>query len=415
MFTSETEPLSNHVFRRELEEFKKHIHSLYKDNQTKTEGTKLPVEDHHMNGNIIYEVNQSMESFTSLFNNYSSLSSVDTYLDSNDLVDLVNKKPVQIAVNGDFKACLDYISKFRRKAGLSMYGALLRSVADSNVILNPFHPLTAITIASDPLLKASNYNVILYFYENRKVANSDYMSSKANINAMQENINNLIRTYNHTLDQNVDAVIQSCKLANATPYCDSYRLNLQKYDYFYNSAQEVNATYFLVTHQVLTRGIITPYYGSSFIKYTQGRGGVGKHLTPFNSVNISGNGFSNGWTSVCTGNQPHNKKGFTSLTHANLLSPYNTMSLLAGSLAYADLCINKSYEIYHSLGVIDDLTDLIWEPDVTEKSVLDTIDKDTIDMFYVDRLAFTIKLMHNYPDLDHVKVIQELTQRINHD
>ena len=59
------------------------------------------------------------------------------------------------------------------------------------------------------------------------------------------------------------------------------------------------------------------------------------------------------FNSVCTGNLSNRTlTGLRSLTHSNASSPYNTVIITDGALAYADACVEKSFAIYKLVGII---------------------------------------------------------------
>jgi hypothetical protein len=120
--------------------------------------------------------------------------------------------------------------------------------------------------------------------------------------------------------------------------------------------EDPNFLYYLVPNQLLTKGIVAPYYGTSLVRQKLATSDVtGLHLTPMLSANISYSYELRDWTSVCTGSVPKaTVAGLKTLNHSNLSSPYNRDILFPGALVYADKCIEKSIEIYKLSGLLND-------------------------------------------------------------
>lgn len=398
MFTENSKPLSEKVRDREYKEYKKLLHSEH----TTLEDTA----DKYQSGNVLYLVDKGKKSYSDLLVGYNQLTKELSFSGVDPIFKEVTTKIINIKAGATIENCLKVIAPYRKKAGLNFYGALLRSTSKKSTIINPFHPLTALAL-SNPHNRGETYNILIYFYPKRSKLDIKYKSRTANIEAMNTNINDILRTYQSNIrkEQMVEKVEQQ-------------EHNKDTFNIIYRTKTDANsvdgADYYIVSHQLMTKGIIGPYYGTSFIKKA-GNGTFGKHLTPFRSANISVSDNITTWTSVCTGSQPKNFEGFKSLTHSNLSSPYHTGNIMNGALIYADLCINKSYDIYHKIGLIDSTEGLIIEPQlrITPTLLMDRLSKEFVELFYTNKMLFTknLALDKNWTKDDIHKVIQELTER----
>jgi hypothetical protein len=100
---------------------------------------------------------------------------------------------------------------------------------------------------------------------------------------------------------------------------------------------ENNYRSIIVGHQILTEGILIPYYGASIVILESYRDSVkskGFQLSPMMTPNIHSD------NTVCTGRHSNiGLYGLSSLHHANLSSPYFRDILCYGALDFADMCI----------------------------------------------------------------------------
>lgn len=397
MFTEESKPLSEKVRQAEYETYK----AILKKEFT----TILNTVDKFQEGNVLYMIDTGMTSYNNLLTKYNKLTSTLLFSDIAPLFKEVTTKVISIKANADIRTCLKTINQYRKKAGLNFYGALLRSTSKKSIIINPFHPLTAIAL-SNSHNRTDKYNILIYFYPNRSKMDQKFNSKTADISVMNENLNDILRTYQSDLSKEQIVEDVTNNEHNNDRFDVKYRIKTDK-----NNVD--GADYYIVAHQLVTKGIISPYYGTSFIKKSN-NSTYGKHLAPFRSANI-GAGDATKWTSVCTGSQPKNFEGFKSLTHSNLSSPFSTTNIMNGALIYADLCINKAYTIYQKIGLIDNINGLIIEPikDSTPPSLMSRLSPARIQLFYENRIAFTRALAKDpkWPKDDILKVLAELTEK----
>lgn len=149
----------------------------------------------------------------------------------------------------------------------------------------------------------------------------------------------------------------------------------------------------MIAHQMLTNGVVAPYYGTSAIKMFSDRDSVGMNVSPMLSCNInqslnfhngmafdsirqqeSGNLITQMWYSVCCGGASNRSlDGLRRLVHSNILSPHVTDVISDGSLGYVDLCNKKSLEIFETAGFIEkkevEPKPIDEEPEVEDKRI----------------------------------------------
>ena len=256
---------------------------------------------------------------------------------------------------GTYKECIATMQKIQNSIGTKFYGALF---IDGKTILNPFHPLTAMLMADEEKyseLHSKNYRIAIYAYESDEdyiKYHSSFESRTANPEHIEANLNALIQVAAHQIETQIKMV------GSESPNNNGESVRLQ-YKLSKHPDEEANFEFYLSAHQMLTHGIVLPWYGTSFIKLNGSTSGC--HISPMRSCNIS-NGHTphsleeaqtRNWSSVCTGSLSNSTlKGLRSLNHANLLSPYNQCIMASGALVYAQMAVNKSFQIYRTAGFI---------------------------------------------------------------
>ena len=253
------------------------------------------------------------------------------------------------------------------------YGALL---VNGKEIINPLHPLVAIAMKDNfEKVSSRSFRLIVFAYQNREEMDRHYNTEKANIELIHKNIGNLISSY--TNSEGVEIKVETHRKVGNSNIEISYRVKKE-------TDEEDDNDYMMVAHQIITEGIVCPYYGTSLIKMGEDTSGLS--LSPMTSCNIQhcenlehGTEFNSKYAiennktikpyfrSVCCGNL-NNKtlKGLRSLTHSNASSPYNRYTIQDGALAYADECIASSFAIYENLGIIKPPVIDIPEPEKEE-------------------------------------------------
>ena len=273
-------------------------------------------------------------------------------LDPSSLFDTVTNEIINIQNIPDLKTALEHVSNIHNSLGKLFYGVVMTI---DNKKINPLHPLTAMSIISNenhPFHKATNIRVSIFTFKNEEHYSSlhkEYHSETADMKLIDTNINNQILAYTGK----VDTVV---KFVNTSSTAAQGQIHLE-YKVFKHKDEIGDFEFYLVAHQLLTSGIVMPYYGTSIIRMNGNTAGL--NITPMVSSNIVWRDESNKpkirWNSVCTGSMNNRSlKGLRSLTHSNRLSPYNNDTLQPGSLVFADACNIKSLEIYNQAKYIKD-------------------------------------------------------------
>jgi len=345
----------------------KHIHRSFLDSVLKAEREQFQQSvtetfvttqntDHFFEGNVLYKIPFKRSSVTTLLSDFNTICVEPTNQMGNQsaypLLKEVSNQFLNIQAKAPFQECMQIIHPYQVNAGKHFYGALLRSTSNPDIIINPFHILTAVSVLSSEYVN-HEFNILLYFYGDRDYADTTYQTNIAQADKIDNNLNALMHSFTSKLstDLKVDTIHHNeehdevCVIHKERKYED----------------EDPDYTHFIVAHQLLTRGIIAPYYGSSLIQWNNNRTTcVGISLSPFDSVNISGrdsistnNDSNNSASAVCTGNLTSTTlHGLRSLTHANLSSPYQEYTLKPGLLAYADAMVEKATALYINAGII---------------------------------------------------------------
>lgn len=259
-----------------------------------------------------------------------------------------------------FKDALNIIEPFIAQLGSNFYGALLRS---GNIIINPYHPLTALAFADQQSTK--KYKIVIYVYNEREAMDRTYMSDIIDTSLTATAVQDLYLSVGQHIDTPIDDSVVLQTTANKDNYVITQTVGIftpvkTTIDPSLGSVQANLSTQqaMLVAHQVIAKGTIAPYYGTSLIfRPSSSSKSKGTAITPCKSANIASNvaGFERvGNGSVCTGSTDGiTLKSLAVLNHANLGSAYNRDTLTFGSLRYFDECIYASRNIYKLAGLID--------------------------------------------------------------
>ena len=329
----------------------------FKQEYIEANGTQV-VTDPFVDGNVLFKVPYNRSSMQTLIDKGARfpVKDIDNATFHNDYSSIfkdVTSQILDIKLKGSFRECIDYIANLRRKAGNNLYGVLLRQVGAKSVIINPLHPLTALSVLNDrAYLKEAKFNLIAYFYPNRKSTDKKLNTHQGDPEKIKQSIDSLIQLFTSRLSTEIR--VDAIKEHYNNQYEVTYRTKIHP--------DEVrNTRHYIVAHQLVTKGIICPYYGTSLITLPNNGQSTGTPLSPLTSANISSSGNTAGSQgSVCCGSQ-NNKtlEGLRTLTHSNLSSPYCSRNFLDGSLMYIDACINKVFEIYHKVGLIESTDGLV--------------------------------------------------------
>jgi len=319
-------------------------------------------DDTFKDGNVCFRTIPKTKAFQELLNenrivakdrNPNNLLSAEHYdIAMNNITSTI----ITINKAGTIKECLNKINKIKVSLEERFYGALL---IDDKTILNPLHPLTAMSLLSaNELTSKTIFKLVIYAYssiEEKENLFEKYEEHRACKDRIDKNINNQLLIFTNT----VPTKIQRLPEDNTSNL--NYKINKVPGEY-------PDEECYIVAHQILTKGIIMPYYGTSLIKL--GNTTSGTYLTPMWSCNISSNctiGLDE-WVntscefpkivfrSVCTGSLDNKTlKGIRTLTHSNASSPYTHRIMHTGALTYAAACVDKSLEIYIRANIIKEI------------------------------------------------------------
>jgi len=322
--------------------------------------------------------------------------------DSSILFQNVTRKMLTLDGTYTIQEAIVLIENFISKAGRNFYGALLRHPIKKNIIINPYHPLAAVSILTNTEYKKTKFTIILYFYENRSNLDEQFETKSAKLEDVKSAVNKLLRLTKpdedghqvyKMLSKTVDKELQTVTLNRAVQSNINSHRNSE------------DRKHYVMSHQLLTRGMISPYYGSSILSIRGNNDGQCSHISPFLGVNISIN--ESGrlqrivYNGICTGSQPKTTfKGLSSLNHANLSSPLNRNTIRTGALLYADVCIDTTRELYKKAGYLKD-----YKPIAEEISV----NKEHLAAVAKDRQAFAEHLLTiGYTMVNAAKYIKQL-------
>jgi len=364
MFTSINKTLFEHVITHERTNFRHHVETSFSTNSTPETIDQ---------GSVLFKVPANKQSMNILTDgihchcNYpaSDGSPKGYYYCTSYFMESVTSKFINIAANASFKECINTIYRYQHAAQKHFYGALLRSVDNPDIIINPYHILTTLSILENTeYLEEMRFNILIYIHTNRERADNDYQTYRSNPKLVEENINALMQAYTSKLP-----TIRTLK--DITPINTEFDLQHQlKVDYTELIYKDEDPTYayYLVAHQIVTKGIICPYYGTSLVSWTRGSDieCAGRSLSPMNSCNISHNAeyyyteshLNTEMQSVCTGDESNTSYiGLRTLAHSNLSSAYRPDNLKIGFLGYVDAMIAKATELYLLAGILQPLED----------------------------------------------------------
>jgi len=263
---------------------------------------------------------------------------------------------------GTLKELLAIIVDIHNEYESTFYGAL---VTVNGTTYNPFHVLNALLIVEQDS-EATHTTMYLpakatiYMYkseETYKELELKYGSYLCNPEQIEQSINNLIMVGCERIPTEVKIEKPKNDEQSADTVKVSYRIKKQE-------GENPDSECLLVATQMLTQGLVIPYYSSSLIEMNGSTKGLG--VSPMRSSNIQHPGGFMHYLerakkqevgiqySVCTGSLNNRTlKGLRSLQHSNTLSPYNSNPIQLGSLEYARLSVIKSIELLHLAEIVD--------------------------------------------------------------
>ncbi len=284
---------------------------------------------------------------------------------SNLLLEGVTNRILTLKEKYTLIEALPIIENFISKAGRNFYGAILRHPTKKPILLNIFHPLTALQLLKSKKYNKQKFTVLLYFYTNRADSDKVFNTAKADVKKTKKMLNNLLRVIPQQKDKEKKLVTRSpgvYKILKIEEDTEGRSVRVEQGKQI--SVHEIEThlrEYYAISHQVLTRGILAPYYGTSVLSIMGASPGECTHITPFLSANVSRSGGRKAKTitynNVCTGSESSKTfKGLSTLDHANLSSALNNKTVLPGALVYADACINITRELYKGVGYLSEFS-----------------------------------------------------------
>lgn len=349
--------------------------------------------DTYHNGDVVVQVDLEQPAVNNLMYNQGIITEDDTtkVFSSEVLFGSVTGKLLTLDGLFSYADALMQIEKFIGRAKNNFYGAVLKS---SNSLVNPFHPLVASTILSTKNSTGNLYKVIMYFYHDRKSLDTKFSTKTASLPRVNANIDNLLRISTSKVKANLLNVLDLQVKEDSVIVKSYIPANINA------PIDLTTTTYTVVAHQFLTEGIMSPYYGSSLIKTPLSEYSKGIHIGPMRSVNISCNDINNSkvtraevanYNSVCTGS--HNSgvlENLRVLSHANLSSPYNRITIFEGALAYVDACIDKSRALYKAAGLLPSYTPISYSESYFKA---EEVDPELYALYTTDGGAFMESLI----------------------
>lgn len=341
-----------------------------------SENLSVEKEDHFHKGNFLVKTLPLRSSYQNLITRSRIISDRNKLQDNGRRPECLHYEKLQRDVTqeiftlnevGDFKTCINTINDVREGLGKDFFGALLIDQGQKDEIINPLHPLVSIILSeeNDYTIGSKIYSIVIFAYKNRESMDSYYMTNEADHDLIEENLSDLISCY---FNKQAEATKITSRSVDPTNETIRIQYKIKK------SEEEIqDEEHYMVAHQIFTEGIVSPYYGTSFLKIKNGNN-TGIALSPMMSCNIAADtGFNNGrsfdskyqqetnseirveYNSVCTGSYTNTTvAGMRTLTHSNASSPHNRYVIQQGSLAYADACIDKALAMYKLTGIIQE-------------------------------------------------------------
>ena len=335
--------------------------------------------DSFMNGDILYRtpinksymndiINDTCQPVIESERNNQRISHYD--VEDSGLFENVTKDIIKLNINANFTECLNEIKKYKDLLKNNFYGALLRSTVNKNIILNPFHILTTLSILDKKNIRyfeEETYDVIIFAYTNRAEMDKSYKSNLSDTDKCNRNIDSIINTYGEKIENNLSII------AEITPDKQTESITIKKKLVKYED-EDINSAHYIIATQIMTKGIIAPYYATSLLRLDNDTAGM--HLGPQKSCNIAASRYSLASSSprfedVCTGDYNNQSfRGLRTLSHANYSSAYSGDFIMAGALAYIDIMIQRSEELYIAAEILNpiEIVEII-EPQWTDEQL----------------------------------------------
>ena len=383
MFIPDKPTILNKMFESEIKEYL----SQFPLNKEITITSSVAGSEYNKGGHVIYPVDVKLQSIVDLLH-YKSFCTKNEHPKLHHYEKLFNSVTSTIlTIEGtySYKDAINKILPFINKAGSNFYGAILRK---DGIIINPFSVAAII-----PHLNANHqdkFNIIIYFYKDRKELDKFYETNESDSEAVTTMIENMLKPIGTPVSYSSKITSVETLPEGRFRIEQSQRVHIE--DGLANSA--IKSENYIVAHQAVTRGVLAPFYGATILSKESTSSASGAHITPMLCANVGSPQTDNGalrnnknspipFGSVCTGSQSNSTlKGLTALTQCNMLSPYNRNTIVAGALAYVDASINKCLEIYKKVGYINDFT-----PIITPTAVEEPFPPEAIIAYFENELA----------------------------
>jgi len=333
------------------------------------------------------------DSYNPIFECYSNSSALESLLDrtherynnnvqsiprsatwsGDDWFYFITQSPVKVDTYMPFKDIMQEVYEVNKITDGSFAGVIL--INENGVPFNPLHPLMALTCIDTSAILKQKYRAVLYFYSNREKLEEELeLNNEVNDEIIDDTITDLLRLYQNKVQKRNHRIIADSR--HNTDINDN--IVTQKYQVAKRYGENLDTDYYIVPHQLITYGIMAPFYGVSIVTIGDRDYLLGQSVTPHMSANISFN--SRGYLdSVCTGKNPQlSVNGLESLNHSNLSSAMNRSCVMLGALTYADKCIEKSFDIYKMAEIIKE------ESNEPEKPTIVTAIDDYTGEIYED-------------------------------
>ena len=373
--TNPKQNILGQLYLNEVEAFQKKC--MQSMTATPSDSTKYFIDPSTL-GTLV-PVDPKMSSFAELTNNRRQFKPLNYgYIFQN-----VIKKILTLNGTFSFEEAIVEINKFKEKAGLHFYGAVLRK---GDKLINPYHILTPISYMKNKEVFNDKYTVLLFFYSNINSLFSDGFkkpdADKGDKEYCETLLNNIIKCSNHQdveikAPNNLEGFYTNKSIASPIDRATtrSYARNsFEDLKYHVLQADEITEkeflelnyvrqasigssksdTYLLSAHQIMVNGVFAPEYGVSLLKKSR-NSLYGTFLTPSASCNIQSDSLKKSLTfaSVCTGRESQSTlKGISSLHCCNYASAYNLSSHSDLSVIFAKESIEKCTTIYDKIGIL---------------------------------------------------------------
>lgn len=362
MFTPDKSTLLDCMFEQETAEYL----SQFPLNQEMTiTSSASGTTEYTRDGHVIYPVDVRLSSVTDLlhFRSFCTKNEHPKLHHYEKLFDSVTSTILTIEGTYTYREAINKILPFINKAGSNFYGAILRN---GSAIINPFS--VAAVLPHLNAVHQDRFNIILYFYKDRKELDKYYETDESDPDLVTTMIENMLKPIGTPVSY--ISKISAVDTLKEGKYRITQSTKIHIDDNF-STSSAIKSENYIIAHQAVTRGVLAPFYGATLLSKEPTSNSSGAHITPMLCANVSAPSTNGGkltptksspipFGSVCTGSQPGSTlKGLTSLTQCNMLSPYHRNTIVAGALAYVDASINKCLEIYKKVGYITDYTPII--------------------------------------------------------